>query len=44
METRRRQSHESQQRPQRHKLTGPIHGVQDPDLDAFVGRLGIIDL
>ena len=38
MEPTRRQAQGSQQRPQRHKLAGPIHGPQDPDLDAFVGQ------
>ncbi len=38
MESTRRQLRESQERPQWHKLTGPIHGAQDPDLGAFVGQ------
>ena len=34
MEPTRRQAQESQQRLHRHTRTGPIHGPQDPDLDA----------
>jgi hypothetical protein len=29
---------EPQERPQWHKLAGPIHRSQDPDLDASVGQ------
>jgi hypothetical protein len=38
MESTRRHSQKSQERPQRRTLTGPIRGVQDSDLDAFVGQ------
>jgi hypothetical protein len=36
MEATRGQSHEPQERPQRHKLMGVIHGLQDPDFVASV--------
>jgi hypothetical protein len=29
---------EPQERPHWYKLAGPIHGAQDPDLDASVGQ------
>jgi hypothetical protein len=38
MEPTRRQLKEPQERPQWYKLAGPIHGAQDPDLDASVGQ------
>jgi hypothetical protein len=38
MEPTRRQSQEPQERPQRNKLTGTIHGSQDPDFGASVGQ------
>jgi hypothetical protein len=38
MEPTRRQSQEPQERPQRNKLAGPIHGAQDRELAAFVGQ------
>src|SRR5882672_9134302 len=37
MEPTRGQSQEPQERPQRNKVTGKIHGAQDPDLGASVG-------
>ena len=38
MEPTRGQSQKPQERPQRNKLTGTIHGSQDPDLGASVGQ------
>src|SRR5262249_18093880 len=38
VEATRRQSREPQQRPQWHNVTGPIHGVQDPDFVASDGQ------
>jgi hypothetical protein len=38
MEPTRRQSQKPQQCPQRHTLTGMIHGTQDPHLGASVGQ------
>jgi len=38
MEPTRGQSQEPQERPQRNKVTGTIHGSQDPDFCASVGQ------
>jgi hypothetical protein len=38
MEPTRGQSQKPQYRPQRNKLTGTIHGSQDPDLGASVAQ------
>ena len=38
MEPTRGQSQEPQERPQRNKGTGTIHGSQDPDFGASVGQ------
>jgi hypothetical protein len=38
MESARRQAQEPQDRPQRHKLAGAIHGSQDRDLGGSVGQ------
>jgi hypothetical protein len=38
MEPTRRQSQEPQKRPQRNKLSGTIHGAQNPGLGASIGQ------
>jgi len=38
MEPTRRQTQEPQERPQRNKFSGAIHGAQNPGLGASVGQ------